>query len=60
MARIRQYLDHLERIAAMEDEQALNEDDDELPGDVPDQLAAKRARLAQLKDLLTSTVLGTG
>jgi hypothetical protein len=57
---IRHYLDHLERVAAMEDEQALDEDDDELPGDVPDQLAAKRARLAQLKELLTSTVLGTG
>jgi hypothetical protein len=57
---IRHYIDHLERMAAMEDEQAPDEDDDELFGDFPDQLAAKRARLAQLKELLTSTVLGTG
>ena len=57
---IKHYLDHLERMAAMEDEQAPNEDDNELFGDFPDQLAAKRARLAQLKELLTSTVLGTG
>ena len=57
---IRRYLDHLERMAAMEDEQAANEDDDELFGDVPDRLAAKRACLAQLKELLTSTVTGTG
>jgi hypothetical protein len=57
---IRHYLDHLERMAAMEDEQARNEDDDELFGDFPDRLAAKWARLAQLKELLTSTVLGTG
>ena len=57
---IKHYLDHLERMAAMEDEQAPNEDDNELFGDFPNQLAAKRARLAQLKELLTSTVLGTG
>ena len=54
------YLDHLERMAAIEDEQAENEDDGELFGDSPDQRAAKRARLAQLKELLTSPVLGTG
>jgi hypothetical protein len=46
-------------MAAIEDEQAPNEDEDDF-GDFPDQLAAKRARLAQLKELLTSTVLGTG
>ena len=57
---IRHYLDHLERMAAIEDEQAENEDDGELFGDSPDQRAAKRARLAQLKELLTSPVLGTG
>ena len=57
---IKHYLDHLERIAAMEDEQAVNRDDDELFGEFPDQLAATRARFAQLKELLTSTVLGTG
>jgi hypothetical protein len=56
---IRPYLDHLERIAAIEDEQAANEDDDESFGDSPDQRAAKRVRLAQLKELLTSPVLGT-
>jgi hypothetical protein len=56
---IRQYLDHLERMAAIEDERAANEDDDELFGDSPDQRAAKRVRLAQLKELLTSRVLGT-
>jgi len=57
---IRHYLDHLERMAAIEDEQAENEDDGELFGDSPDQRAAKRARLAQLTELLTSPVLGTG
>jgi hypothetical protein len=57
---IRHYLDHLKRTTAMEDEQARNEDDDELFGDFPDRLAAMWARLAQLKELLTSTVLGTG
>ena len=54
------YLDHLERMAAIEDEQAENEDDGELFGDSPDQRAAKRVRFAQLRELLTSTVLGTG
>jgi hypothetical protein len=58
---IRHYLDHLERVAAIEDEQATNENDDSnLFGDSPEELAAKRARLAQLRELLTSTVLGTG
>jgi hypothetical protein len=47
-------------VAAIEDKQAENEDDDELFIDSPDQRAAKRARLAQLKELLTSPVLGTG
>jgi hypothetical protein len=46
---IRHYLDHLERMAAMEDEQAPNEDDDELLGDLPDQVAAKRARTRSAK-----------
>jgi hypothetical protein len=54
------YVDHLERMAAIEDEQAENEDGCELFDDSPDQRAAKRARLAQLKELLTSPVLGTG
>ena len=56
---IRHYLDHLERMATIEDEHAANNDADELFGDSPDQRAEKRARLAQLKELLTSPVLGT-
>ncbi len=57
---IRHYLDHLERMAALEDEQAPTESDDGFLMDTPEQRAAARARLAQLKDLLTSNVLGTG
>jgi hypothetical protein len=54
------YIDHLERMAEIEDEQAVNEDhDDELFDDPPDRRTAKRARLAQLKELLTPAVLGT-
>jgi hypothetical protein len=53
------YLSHLERMAAIEGEQVGNQDDDELFDDSPDQRVAKRARLAQLKELLTSPVLGT-
>jgi hypothetical protein len=57
---IKHYLDHLERRAAIEDEQAVNKnDDDDFLSDSPEQLAAKRAHFAQLKKLLTSTVLGT-
>ena len=57
---IRHYLDHLERVAAFEDEQAPAEGDDDFLMDTPKQRAAARARLAQLKDLLTSNMLGTG
>jgi hypothetical protein len=57
---IRHYLDHLERMAEIENEQATDEDNSDLLKDSADQLAAKRARFAQLKELLTSTVLGTG
>ncbi len=57
---IRHYLDHLERMAAVEDEQTPAEDDDDFLTDTPEQRAAARARLAQLKDLLTSSVLGMG
>ena len=46
-------------MAAIEDEQVRNQEDDELFDDSPDQRAVKRARLAQLKELLTSPVLGT-
>jgi hypothetical protein len=58
---IRHYLDHLERMAAIEDEHAPNDNDDgDFFSDAPEEVAAKRARLAQLRELLTSTVLGTG
>jgi hypothetical protein len=57
---IRPYLDHLERMAAIEDDQVPKEnDDDDFLRDSAEQLAAKRARLAQLKGLLTSSMLGT-
>jgi hypothetical protein len=52
-------LDNLERMAAVEDGQVGSQDEDELFGDSRDQRAAERARLAQLKELLTSPVLGT-
>src|SRR5271166_5854656 len=54
---IRHYLDHLERMAAIEDEQATDEDNSDFLKDSAEQLAAKRARFAQLRELLTSTVL---
>ena len=54
------YLDHLERVAAFEDEQVPADDDDDFLMDAPEQRAAARARLTQLKDLLTSNMLGTG
>jgi hypothetical protein len=57
---IRHYLDHLERMAVIEDEQATDEDNSDFLKDSAEQLAAKRARFAQLRELLTSTVLGTG
>lgn len=55
---IAHYLDHLDRITAIEDEQASDEDDDDFFSDSPAELAAKQARFIQLKDLLTSSVLG--
>jgi hypothetical protein len=57
---IRHYLDHLERMAVIEDEQATDDDNSDFLKDSAEQLAAKRARFAQLRELLTSTVLGTG
>jgi hypothetical protein len=58
---IRHYLDHLARMAAIEDVQAADENDDsDFLQDSAEQLAAKQARFAQLRELLTSTVLGTG
>ena len=57
---IQHYLDDLERMAAFEDEQAAAEGDGDFVMDTPEQRAAARARLAHIKDLLTSSVLGTG
>jgi hypothetical protein len=54
------YLDHLERMAVIEDEQATDDDNSDFLKDSAEQLAAKRARFAQLRELLTSAVLGTG
>ena len=48
----------LERMAAIKEEQVPEENDDDFLRDSAEQLAAKRARLAQLKELLTSTMLG--
>jgi hypothetical protein len=57
---IRHYLDHLEGMAAFEDEQVTAEGDDDALMDTPEQRVAARSRLVQLKDLLTSNMLGTG
>jgi hypothetical protein len=57
---LRLYLDHLERMTVIEDEHILSEDDDDFLKISPEQLAAKRARFVQLKELLTSNMLGTG
>jgi hypothetical protein len=58
---IRHYLDHLQRMAAIEDEHPPNDSGDgDYFSDSPEEVAAKRARLTQLRELLTSTVLGTG
>jgi hypothetical protein len=47
---IRHYLDHLERMAVIEDEQATDEDNSDFLKDSAEQLAAKRARFAQLRE----------
>jgi hypothetical protein len=47
-------------MAVIEDEQATDEDNSDFLKDSAEQLAAKRARFAQLRELLTSAVLGTG
>ena len=54
------YLDHLERKAAFEDELAPAENDGDILMETAEQRTAARTRLAQLKDLLTSRMLGTG
>lgn len=58
---IRLYLEHLERMDAQE-EQALSAEpaEDDFIIETPEQRTARRARLAWLKELLTTSVLGTG
>ena len=57
---IQVYLEHLERMHALEDESLSTEPaDDDAIMETPEHRAAGRKRLAQLKELLTSTVLGT-
>lgn len=57
---IRIYLEHLERMQTLDDEELSdqNTEDDKLI-ETPEQRAAARERLSRLHDLLTSTVLGT-
>jgi hypothetical protein len=60
---IRFYLAHLERLADFDEDLILaegDEGDEEFLLDTPEQRAAARARLRQLKELLTLDVLGTG
>ena len=60
---IRLYLAHLERLADFDDELVPaegDEGDEEFLLDTPEQRDAARARLRQLKELLTLDVLGTG
>ena len=57
---IRIYLEHLERMQALEDEELSDQTtEDDILIETPEQRAAARERLSQLHDLLTSTVLGT-
>jgi len=57
---IRLYLEHLVRMDAQEEEAFSAEvADDDVTIETPEQRAARRARLARLKELLTATVLGT-
>ena len=58
---IRLYLEHLERMDAQEEEALSAEPaDDDFMIETPEQRAARRARLAWLKELLTASMLGTG
>jgi hypothetical protein len=60
---IRLYLAHFERLADFDDELVPaegDEGDEEFLLDTPEQRAAARTRLGQLKELLTLDVLGTG
>jgi 5'-deoxynucleotidase YfbR-like HD superfamily hydrolase len=59
---IRLYLEHLERLQVADEEALAAErvvDDDDLLHSSPEQRAADRERLANLKSLLTLRVLGT-
>jgi hypothetical protein len=57
---IRLYVEHLERMDAQEEEALSAEDmDDDMVIETPEERAARRARLARLKELLTASVLGT-
>jgi hypothetical protein len=57
---IRLYLEHLVRMDAQEEEAFSAEvADDDVTIETPEQRAARRARLARLKELLTASVLGT-
>lgn len=58
---IRLFTEHLERMDAQEDEAVSPEPaDDDMMTETPEQRAAARERLARLKELLTTSVLGTG
>ena len=57
---IRIYLEHLGRMHALEDEELSAEPAaDDVTIQTPEQRAAERERLSRLKELLTSSVLGT-
>lgn len=57
---IRIYLEHLERMQTLEDEEFPDQTtEDDILIETPEQRAAARERLSRLHDLLTSTVLGT-
>jgi hypothetical protein len=57
---IRVYVEHLERMHVLEDEALSTEPPaDDVHVETPEQRAAATERLRRLKELLTSTVLGT-
>ena len=59
---LRIYLEHLERMQAQDDDagrEELDDDDDALSFNTPEERAANKARLVWLKELLTATMLGT-
>jgi hypothetical protein len=57
---IRAYLEHLDRMRILQDEASPTEPvEDDWSLEAPEQRAAARERLSRLKELLTSTVLGT-